>query len=694
MKRWNDGKQGLALLRKIKFILISIFICTTTYSQFRINGFASYNYLSAPPGYSAISVIDFNKDSNPDIILHKKGKKGFYILPGNKDGGYESGIEKFFYYDIDCIQLMNSTKRQDFYLFASRSSKMVGLASFTKYGTLQLLNEINLNSYPSWVTISDLNSGGKNEALVCGGNFEGLMKLREHKYILYKEYILEEGLYESAHVLDLDYDGFKDIAVFDILNNEVALLYNDHFNSWNLQRTIKIFEQINGFRTADFNNDDYTDLILSTSNSFEIFLGDSVSSFENRISLKSDQPILTFDLADYNSDGLLDISFITSDSSKLLIHFNTGLPSLNSTVFASDEKLCDILSITKSDAASVYTLNFDGGVHSIKRYSKNDTEIIFATKTSTDKCGTISIDKNFYFYSVNNDDGNFRLLKSTPKIFNELIYDIKTNGFVKNIKAFDSQQYLIFALVYDDGYTIEFIDATNDLNIKKKIVYSTYSIEDIIINSYNGLSDLSFSMLGNNQNNLTTESIKIEKGLISRKITDLKLSGIQSAVYSPFVASEIIFWSKSDSVLTLNELNLSDGKTELLKSMPLKSADSSAFCKLNITRNPITQQKGVGSIVSIEPLIYFDSYNASAVYSDVINALNAGIDLEQLFSPVIVEGAIPFIFESDSKFKKMFGNYIESVGMYNYFTSVIINKKRFLLYQEPQRNFVTLKEIK
>ena len=82
------------------------------------------------------------------------------------------------------------------------------------------------NSYPTSLAVADINGDGNSEAIVSGNNFEGI-SLFLLKNNLNEIKIVAKGTYSSVQFLDLNYDGYPDIAAFESRKNRLYFFINE-----------------------------------------------------------------------------------------------------------------------------------------------------------------------------------------------------------------------------------------------------------------------------------------------------------------------------------------------------------------------------------------------------------------------------------------------------------------------------------
>ncbi len=363
MRLYLEDNKGSKLVKILcNFLLFFFFSISISLSQVKVSGFYFSNSYKTFKDYSVVYQTDFNKDSVPDIILFNGNGNNVVIHEANKDGTFAEAKTKFFFFPITALSLFEKNKtKTPIYIFVSRKERLAGLASFTKYGTLKLLNIARFNTYPSKVIVADLNNDGKNEALIFGNTFAGITMLRENNFRIKDTSITSEGSYSDAAFIDLDYDGYYDFAATNMLHNSIDFFYNDGNNSFVKERQLILQNPIANLKTVNFNNDIFDDLIYTSADSFHVLLGDSVSSFNNSVVVPADDNIFNFEVGDFNSDKLQDIIYIGNKKSVVKIIFGAADSTFSEPIlFYHHKDLSNMYYAVNGEKKNLLILSSDG----------------------------------------------------------------------------------------------------------------------------------------------------------------------------------------------------------------------------------------------------------------------------------------------------------------------------------------------
>jgi hypothetical protein len=294
----HDGYLDLAMLLQGGNSQIAVFLNAGN-GTFGTPSFYPAGGSATDPAFAVdLSVEDFNKDGNPDLVFAANWRGGIGVLMGNADGSF--GWPTWWTTDVDAA----------------------GVAT----------GDFNGDGNPDIVVsaVSD------NTVTVVLGNGDGTFKSVEsyEPFIISSGYFPPEALpHPSAVTLgDFNGDGKPDMAVVDAANSNVTILLNNGRGT---------FTEMANYLTgggqpplmavaADVNNDGQLDLVMSltstgSQSSFSVLLGNGDGTFQaplvysNGTGNGSD----TIAVADVNGDGKPDVIS------------NTQSWSLNSSFYVS-----------------------------------------------------------------------------------------------------------------------------------------------------------------------------------------------------------------------------------------------------------------------------------------------------------------------------------------------------------------------
>lgn len=520
----------------VKIFAVLIFFSYNIFSQTLLNNFGISRIIKTHSGYTKFTFLDFNKDGIEDLFLFGNQGKSFILHQGLMDSTFAKPIRKFFFYPIDDIKWLRTTKTgDDYYIFISRNKRIVGLVSFTKSQSLQLLHKIEFNSYPSSVEIVDLDKDGNNEALVFGNNFDGLMLIENDGYQLYSESLLEQNVFADIEIIDFNQDEYEDVILIDVLNNSINFYENTGHSRLILNRKIEFEENISLMKTVDFNNDQIIDLGVIKEGGIDFFIGDSVYSFANKYQLSFDFTPDNFLMHDFNFDQKNDLAVINKVENQLIVKTNVDSNDFNIvctfdgiTDFEFSYSRNSLVTLSKKSKIQLmssenlwgYSFSYSVGGNLEKVYYKSRKGFLSSNFIVSD------LQSNSLNILKIDSIGNFIDLTTTPFLNN--ISEVCFSSGINDLVNYSKNSRLLEILSHNE--------VTNNFDIKNYF-YTTYPIQQFYIDENNV-----FHCLETIDNNIFYEKISKLKGkYISTELTFIDSSVINSSINDK---NEIIYWTK------------------------------------------------------------------------------------------------------------------------------------------------------
>ncbi|HEX8116045.1 MAG TPA: VCBS repeat-containing protein, partial [Pyrinomonadaceae bacterium] len=135
----------------------------------------------------------------------------------------------------------------------------------------------------------------------------------------------------SIAVADFNRDGSPDLATANFFSNNVTVLLNDGAGGLGIgsaRTTVNVAGSAQYVRTADFNNDNKPDLVVSSQNAngITVLLGDGAGNFTAAGPSFGPLNRATYGVAagDFDGDGAIDLAVVGSDTSALSIWRGDG----------------------------------------------------------------------------------------------------------------------------------------------------------------------------------------------------------------------------------------------------------------------------------------------------------------------------------------------------------------------------------
>ena len=694
--------------------LLFFFSFSVSFSQVNINGFYRFNNYKTFPNYSAFYQIDFNNDSSPDIIFFNGKNNNVVTLASAKDGSFSEPRNKFFFFPITAMAPFgNNNRKETLNIFVSRKERLAGLVSFTKSGTLKLLNILRFSTYPTNVISADLNADGRTEAVVFGKTFAGFALIKTDKFNLKDTTIFTNESFSDAAFINLDYDNFTDIAAINVLNNSIDFFYNDGNNNFAEERQIKFDTPISNLQTTDFNNDLFTDLIYLENNSIQILLGDSVSSFNRKIHINSDDEISDYLIGDFNSDKLNDIAYLDKKRNNIKILFGINDSSFTKPILLYKGK--NFLSLQKyvnNNENGLLAFSIDGILSKFTNSTAlpDSFRLAFAGNPTTLNSRNGSTDNNYQLSFIDQSELAFKYFSGKNYSLNKLFITHISNNFskIKFVKNAGKNNSVILFNPY--GQLIEILQS-NKMDFPKEQIYTNNPILDAL--SYYNNSEhypIVVALTAKNDSayisffkEFDSKFVKIKTDSLDTNIVTAKLfKGKNIEVFYWKTISDSLFYFRKDlqshKIITMYKTAVKkDSLGNNLTNVKLfendwRSASKpisiireiNSFKILTMLKNKIKMvslaKKSLGNrIKSIENIKYmFDSKSRQKSFFVLANDSTAIFKLD---------------FDKNFNLQSL-SNYIESEKVYDYFVTKLFDKFNYIVYSSRFDNAIKFLRIK
>lgn len=520
----SDGHRGL---NRVLFscCLIYFFLSISLLAQIDIDGFVVTSKIKIPEGFESFLQVDYNNDKLTDIVIFGKNSKEYLLLQGDKKKLFKQPTERFYFYPVtDLAKLRNRKKIGNVKLFISRSERIAGLAAFTNYGTLQLLTELKLDSYPDKIIAGDFEHDGSVEGLLFGLNFSGIEQINEKKLSLESTKIVKNRIFKSAFPIDLDYDGFDDLVALDLLENGVSIFINNKTGGFYEQRMLNNPLNINDISLADPNNDGFTDIIVYTDNSIDAFRGDSVYSFGesyNVLKNVNSNFLLVENTSIDNNAGL----FLYDNNTVSLNYYQKGADSQDYSVYTVLRDSA-ITRFEKLDGTSKYVAHSKmGWFYVLEKLEKSD-KVSFYPGQNYDVINVRGADRNIFLALSDSASSQARMYKLDKDLLPEYLYESNLNYPFKKLNYLFYDQKHLFVLWRSGEKVIEVFTIEEAKEIKREYVYSRLPVTNMNL-FYSAInSEVHLLLYGGTNGNILSENITLN----ARGIEDLPLNFVDSNI--------------------------------------------------------------------------------------------------------------------------------------------------------------------
>lgn len=470
------------------YILLNILYFPNSFAQVPINGFCGYREFSTRTNYSNIFSVDYNSDGYRDLLIYNPTQKKYSTLTSDKESNFGFTSEKYSSATLTNIHPFGSEISGKKYLIISRKTRQAILASFSKSGSISVINRVTFNGFPSNVDVGDIDGDGKPEGLVSGNTLDGLHIIKERKKSI-EEFVIEKRkAFSWSGFIDLDYDSYFDIAAIDQSSNSLLLYYNDHAGGFTESRSISLNGEFGICKTSDFNSDGFTDFVLVKNKHFEVLLGDSVSSFQKKLFLNT--PVIpdNFVILDFNRDGFNDVAYINIKTGELYISFsingNTFYPPI---LFIKKSNLIDLTAFIDRTGKKIAALASDGKIYLLNTIGIRDASFSIAGGEKPYSVNTFDYmnDKFKDICYIDSGDQSLKLLLSERSNLFRTYYIIPLSKVHSKILVDDTSPRIKTFYNYSSGeQIIEIVRMNFETNkYSKLILYTDKPIEDFKIST-------------------------------------------------------------------------------------------------------------------------------------------------------------------------------------------------------------------
>ncbi len=487
-KPFKEGIIDLKQDLRINFLLLFFLLNENIFAQIPINGFCKYNYFKVDSGFTNLTMVNFNNDAYSDFILFNPDRKEVLSVTGSLQGEIVDRKKFNIPFEITSfVPLNNRTSTR--YLFTSRKNRKAGLFELNDKGKPNILRISDFEYYPEIISAADVDGNGKNEILISGGAFNGISLLYQDENKFTEKNIFR-GTFSNAVFIDLNNDGFPDIAAYDIVNHSFSYFYNNSQGEFRSVRSIPLSEKPKSIKVFDLNLDSYEDLIFSNGNSINIWYGDFRSSYENTKTIETNYKVDKFIYGDFNKDGLIDLAYLNIEHSLISVLFaKNEFDYYPEIIYLHQDGLKDIIPYYSRFIDGIAALSSEGILHTLTHLNSfiDDVDISIGAKPNaisffdyqnngiTDFCFIDRYDKKLKII--------LRDIAGIPSLFfSQKLFDCHDKIISENLES-GKKDYICFSY---NKKLIEVVDADFiNKNTKKTVLYSPGEILDLKVRREN-----------------------------------------------------------------------------------------------------------------------------------------------------------------------------------------------------------------
>ncbi|MBK7631329.1 MAG: VCBS repeat-containing protein [Ignavibacteriales bacterium] len=326
MKLSKEERTALKTgISKFKILLLFVLLSEIISPQIPFKGFCKLNSFSVDSGFTKLFSFNYNQDEHSDLLLYNPTQKVAALYDGKSGTKFNLKEMLLLPVEISSIEpIISPNKIIESFVFTSRKNRSLGIYNFRSDGKPVLVSQIKLDSYPENISITNNYLDSSQSFILSGNLFDGLSIISNENNLLTEKKICSNRLFQNAQFIDLNSDGYDDIAALNSIENKLHFFYNNSRNDFNELRSININEDVLSMKVFDINYDQYKDIIVSTKSNIRIYFGDAIASFNKLIFVQTKYPADKFIIGDFNRDGFFDVNYLNVDE------------GIISTIFAKD----------------------------------------------------------------------------------------------------------------------------------------------------------------------------------------------------------------------------------------------------------------------------------------------------------------------------------------------------------------------
>ncbi|HMN25275.1 MAG TPA: VCBS repeat-containing protein [Ignavibacteriaceae bacterium] len=576
-------KTGIS---KFKTLLSFVLLSQIIYPQIPFKGFCKLNSFSVDSGFTKIFSFNYNQDGHSDLLIYNPLQKKAALYDGIS--GTEFILKEMLTLPLELSSIepiIVPNKTIESFAFTSRKSRSFGIYNFNTSGKVKLISQIKFDSYPENIGITNNPSDDTQLFLLSGNSFDGLSIVSSKNNQLIENKISANKPFLNAQFIDLNSDGYEDIAALNSIDNKLHLFYNNSRNEFKELRTLRINDDVLSMRMFDINYDQYEDIIVSTKSNIQIYFGDATSSFGKTIYVQTTYPVDKFIIGDFNRDGFFDINYLSIDE------------GIVSTIFAKDFNMFfpEIIQQKKKGIVDVIPF-FSKFVYGAAYLNQNGEVNILSKVTSMTESQklAIAIEPDLIAPFDHTDNGITDLV-FTDKFDKKLKFIVRSAAGLPEkyfaVDLYDDHNKILefsyekskktFFLYSSNKRIIETIEVDFDnYNFKRKIHYAEGPIQDIKIKpDAEGEAEL-FALYSKDKTlNLQVIS-KTPVGFNQKVYTNLS-----SNLFNAFLFFDdkltIGYWQYDEEFLKLNFISFTEDEQTPLTKLKLNRKNSLLVSRSN-----------------------------------------------------------------------------------------------------------------
>ena len=560
--------------------LIIIFVISLPqiilFSQVPLNGFCRIKEINIPPNQTNFIPVDYSGDGYRGFVIYnQKSNKYTALTYDSKSKSFHRNDKYMSFVPCNFHPLsFNETSGKNF-AFASRKNLVAGIVNFNREGSVWIKSKMSFKSYPENIDVGDIEHNSKQDILLSGIVFKGLLVLRQTKKGLAADTIDGAGHFNYSTFIDLDYDSYIDVAAVDFLTNKLHLYYNDHSGGFVEQRSIQLNDQISELKCADYNSDGFNDFVFIKNGMINAMLGDSVSSFSRNVILDTQTRVDKYAVFDFNGDGFNDIAFINKNDGTVGISFAESTSKFYPPIFYMRRKgIADLNAFVDRGGRKLALLNRNGKIYLIDKIAGNEDEFAIAAGIQPSLVGSFDYlnDNSPDYFAVDAIENKINFyLSARSNLFDKYFsYKIFQNYSRVEVDELNPVIKTFYCYSINDR-VIEMLRVNfENGDMSKRVLYTDGPIEDLKLTSDRLKDRQTIFVLINKNDELSLQSFDFRDFRYTRSGLDSIAVGVEAAAISFNIFKEIYYFQKKDLIMNLNKLTM---RSEYEKPVVLSSTE-------------------------------------------------------------------------------------------------------------------------
>lgn len=576
-------KTGLS---KFKIVLLFVLLSEIISPQIPFNGFCKLNSFSIDSGFTKIFSINYDQNEYSDLLVYNPSEKKALLYNASAGTKFITKKTISFPSEVSSIEpIIGANNFVEEYAFASRKNRSFGIYKFSTAGNPTLVEQIKLNSYPENISITNNKLSDYSEFLLSGNSFDGLSIISYQNKDLKEIKITQNRLFQNAQFLDINSDGYEDIAALNSIENKLHLFFNNSRDEYNELRHIKLDDDVLSMKIFDINYDQFQDVIISTASGVLIYFGDATASLNKSVNIKTEYPVDRFIIGDFNRDGFFDINYINTEEGIISTIFAKDFDLFYPEFIQKKKKgIVDVIPFFSKFIYGAAYLNINGEINILSKViaMSDDQQLAIGIEpnliTSFDHINNGIVDLAF----TDNYDKKLKLIIRSSAGLPEKLFTVNLYEKHNRIFEFSNSSFVkTFFLYSDNKKIIESIEIDfKEYSFKRKFHYADGPIEDFAV-IHDSKSDAELLILYSKNKSLNLQVITKTPVNYNQKL----YNNLSSNWFDAFLLFDnklaIGYWNSEKDFLRLNFIHPMDKDVKPINKLIINDKTSKIISKSN-----------------------------------------------------------------------------------------------------------------